>query len=160
MLAQEQNVLMPENTPRRRRPSNDSASDIERFLAEVDRLRRKAATDTQRAEEPEQYEEVQEVLPVERPRPAPRPQPRARRFEQGDVVEVLPVRRAPVVVDYAAPSAPSPGAAAPAAPQAVQTVKSVTGVTEAGGLTSRAVHPAAQRMLSLLQRDNIRAAIL
>lgn len=150
---------MPENYPRRRRPANDPASDIERFLAEVDRLRRKAATEPKRTAEEERYDEVEEVLPAQPP-PRPRPKPRPRYVEADEVVEVLPVRPAPTVVEYAPAPAPPPVKQAPAAPAPVQAVQSVKRVKEAGALASRSVNPTAQRMLTLLRPENIRASFM
>jgi hypothetical protein len=150
---------MPENYPRRRRPANDPASDIERFLAEVDRLRRKAATEPKRPVEEERYDEVEEVLPAQPP-PRPRPKPRPRYVEADEVVEVLPVRPAPSVVEYAPTPARPPVKQAPAAPAPVQAVQAVKRVKEAGALASRSVNPTAQRMLTLLQPENIRASFM
>src|SRR5947209_4857376 len=96
---------MPDNTPRRRRPSNDASSDIERFLAEVDRLRKKAA-EPKRVDDVRPTDEVQEVLPAEpvrpplvrrappqrpQPRPQPQPPPRPRPLDTVEVVDAGPM---------------------------------------------------------------------
>lgn len=115
------------------RPGRSPLSDIERFLREVEQLRKKAAEEKAKEEPP--IDEVEVVRPP-RPKyrvPPPRPvivelppQPRTR---EPEVVDVIPVGRAPaprVGEPHAASMAPSlpatasipaPPMSAPAAPR-------------------------------------------
>src|SRR5262245_28378899 len=93
-----------------RGPRPQPATDIDRFLQEVDRLRRKAADETKKPPAPRQegrYDEVMEVLPAE---PPPPPVARPRRPRRFDDVEVV---TAPVAQPVAQPR-PAPAPAQPA----------------------------------------------
>jgi hypothetical protein len=154
------------NDPRRpRRPqkgSGDPVSDIERFLKEVDRLRRKASDETQRSDQ--QVDEVVPVEPVQRRRPEPRPVAKPKRRprledEPVPVLEVEPVERPRVRADPVDFTPPPPAPAAPPPPPLPE--PSFTGIaakTPAAQPARRAV-PTFQ-VRSLLQAGNLRTAMI
>jgi hypothetical protein len=91
--------------PRPGAPNRSPTNDIDRFLQEIDRLRRKGAEERGESERPP-------ARPVPRARPVPPPVQRARPAPRP--LEVRPVQSAPeVVVVEAAPARPAPPAAMP-----------------------------------------------
>jgi hypothetical protein len=164
--------------PPQRNPRPNPVSDIDRFLQEVDRLRRKAADETQppparqpQAPEARRYDEVAEVLPAD-PSPPPPVVARPRRPRRFDDVEVVtPVQPAPA--RQALPTAPPPvfpatsGLAAPPAPTTstvatialVATVAPVTAPKAAGQLRKGPTENAA-KVAALLRGGNIRSVMI
>lgn len=151
--------------PRRPRPQRQQVSDIERFLQEVDRLRRKASDEAQPAEgrrAQEEVLEVQEVLPVE---PPPRrsfadelvddvvvvaePAGRANEYSPPPVRYRPPVSPPPPVQPVLTPTAAKPGSVA-------QTTKSIVSPQ----IKQKTASPAARIVSDLLRsKQNIQAAI-
>lgn len=144
------------NEPRRRRPQRQPISDIERFLQEVDRLRRKAHEEAQQGAEP--------VLEVE---PAAPPSPPPRRWQEEEVDEVVvlpdeppppppPVRRRPSMARAVVPEV-VPGQPAPPPPALALSARPIQVPTT----TRRAPNASAQLLMQLLRsKQNIRASIL
>ena len=101
-------------------------SDIERFLMEVERLRRRSTEEKRAAESSEAIDEVEVVRPAVRRVPTPTPQrkvvrPRVRRQEGSErqtVLEVVPARPAP--------SEPAPPAAVTNAEPQVSVIRRTT----------------------------------
>jgi hypothetical protein len=148
---------MPDDRPQRSRGQSGPISDIERFLMEVERLRRRSAEEKRAAEASPPVDEVEVVRPAPRRQPAtptpPQPQrkvvrPRPRRAERAAddaVLEVVPVRPA------AAPSTVDDSTTAGAAQQGP------VAVTKFGPPPSRTM----QQLTGMLRsRDQVRAAIL
>lgn len=143
--------------PRRRNP-NAGGSDIERFLAEVDRLRRKAATPAPAPAFDD--EEVVDVLPADAPPPPVRPRPAAPArpgpADVVDVVDVLPVRTQMPPAPPALPAlpvapAPAPPANLPGLPGAAPLAKLASPIFS-GQQQSGRTHP----VVALLKKNNIR----
>jgi outer membrane biosynthesis protein TonB len=154
------------NDPRRpRRPrqgGGDPVNDIERFLKEVDRLRRKAGDEVEKSDSG-RVEEVQPVEPVRprRPvaRPTPRPKPRPRVEEAVPVMEVQPVQEAaPAFVEPPPPPPPPPPVFVARPSQAEAAVPVATAKPAAGA--PRRGNAAAARIRTLLQANNLRTAVL
>ena len=75
------------------RPQNSPVSDIERFLQEVERLRRKTADEKQQRSDDDGVDDVEVVGAPSPPPPPPRPQARPRpRTVQREVLDVLPAQ--------------------------------------------------------------------
>ncbi|HLW68932.1 MAG TPA: hypothetical protein VKS79_26710 [Gemmataceae bacterium] len=155
------------NDPRRpRRPrQGDPVSDIERFLKEVDRLRKKASDEARPQDRTEEAVPVEPVRRrrVEPPRPVVKPRPRARlQDEPVPVLEVEPVER-PVrqvqAVDFTpTPQPPPPPVVAPLPPMP-ETKFNATAPKAPAVTPPRRVATAAQ-VRSLLQANNLRTAMV
>ncbi len=100
------------------RPGRSPLSDIERFLREVEQLRRKAASEQTKSEPPiDEVEVVRPARPAKAPPPRPivvvkMPPPPSPR--EPDVVEVIPVQ--PAVSSPPAKVRPTPGSSIAASP--------------------------------------------
>jgi hypothetical protein len=164
--------------PDPRGPRNNPVSDIERFLMEVDRLRKKAAEETQRGQRRRRDEEVMEVEPVpealpapppvRRSPPPPRPQSRQRQFDDVEVVDVAPARQ-PAGKRGAAPPTQNAQGFPTDTMGTVKTVPTIARPAEvativapkaAGQLSRLAVNLVAEQVRSLLKPTNIRATML
>ena len=136
---------------RRTRGQGGPVSDIERFLMEVERLRRKSAEERKRVDE-EPIDDVEVVRPAPRPAPPPppvrRPRPRPVEILQAEpVLEVQPVRPTP--------EAPAAGFVAPLTPS-VSAPPQVT-ATRTGQPVSQAI----QQVAAMLRtKHQVKAAIL
>jgi len=156
------------NDPRRaRRPkpaSGDPVSDIERFLKEVDRLRRKASDDAQRSDQ--QAEEAAPVQPAPRRRAEPRPVARPKRRPRLDeepvpVLEVQPVERRLPRSETVAFTQPPPAPVAappPPLPEAKFAAFAAFAASQPAPQVRRA--PSAVQVRSLLQANNLRTAVI
>lgn len=164
--------------PEPRGPRQNPVNDIDRFLMEVDRLRRKASNDARRVQ-PRRDDEVipvDEVLPADDAPPvrrAPRPRPRPRRFDDVEVVDAVPAQTdtrgftsAPAdqrgfTASPQAGSSSSGGTVATVATIARPAAIATVAAPQAAGRFSRlAVNPAAEQVRTLLKPANIRAAVL
>jgi hypothetical protein len=141
-----------------RRPGNP-VSDIERFLMEVERLRRKTAEEKRQTEN-EDVDEVEVVRAAPPPPPPPprrQPQrPRSRRKEPQQVLEVIPAPAPPPAPAASAPSAyDQPAQKAPATAKVSRAAE-----VEAAG---QGVLPPTQLSLdvvSLLRSKQVRTAFV
>jgi hypothetical protein len=152
----------PRRTRRPRQGSGDPVSDIERFLKEVDRLRRKASDDSQRSDQ--RVDDVVPVEPVQRRRPEPRPVAKPKRRprleeEPVPVLEVQPVevpkfRAEPV--EFAVP----PPAPEVAAPPPLREPKFTGAASKTPAAPSARRPGSAIQVRSLLQAGNLRTAMI
>src|SRR5262249_52068085 len=153
--------------PPQRGPRPQPATDIDRFLQEVDRLRRKAADETKKpplSKQDARYDEVMEVLPAEPPPPPVARPRRPRRFDDVEVVTTPTVAPAP----RPAPPPPPPSAPFPVTqPQPASTVPTTAPIATVSRPAApraagqrRQASPAAAQLLALLRGGNVRSAIL
>ena len=145
-----------------RRPANP-VSDIERFLMEVERLRRKTAEEKRRSGS-EDVDEVEVVGPAPAPPPVRRPaRPRPRRAEP-QVLEVLPApppRPAPAQAPAPSPSPydqPKQQAQPPKEERIAQTA--VVGAVRAAGQGSKPGTQSLRDVVSLLRSGQIQTGII
>jgi hypothetical protein len=155
--------------PPQRGPRPAPVTDIDRFLQEVDRLRRKAGTEQQQ-QKPAKQDEVLEVLPAENPppvfaRPRPKPQSQQRKFD--DVVVVPTARPASRPIPAPPPKQsstpfPTTGVESIATVATVATIAtiSIPSAPEAAGQSRTKSSLSTPQVLALLRGGNIRAAIL
>ena len=163
--------------PPQRGPRPAPATDIDRFLQEVDRLRRKAADEAQKpppAPQPRQdarFDEVLEVLPAE---PKPPPVARPRRPRRFDDVEVVPTARpappapAPLRPVASAPAASTSTAFPTTGVESIATVAKIATIAtisrpsapQAAGQGKKAPSADTAEILTLLRRGNLRTAVL
>jgi hypothetical protein len=146
--------------PRRPRQSGDPVSDIERFLKEVDRLRKKAADETR------PQDRVEEAVPVEpvrrrrvEPRPVVKPKPRPRLEQEPiPVLEVEPVER-PVPrfepVAFTPPPPPPVTAPLPTPEAKFATSAPMTPTVSPSRRSATAV-----QVRALLQASNLQTAVI
>jgi len=137
---------MPDNRRRPPRGPGAPTSDIDRFLQEVERLRKKSAADRQRVDDVDVVDEVEVVRP--NPRSAPPPPPVRQRWRAAFVPEPLPVAAVVPVRSASRVEATPESQAAPAAPRMV---------TRAGKPVSPLV---AQVLVMLRSQQHARSAIL
>jgi len=156
--------------PDPRGPRQNPVSDIERFLMEVDRLRRKAAQESQRGQRRGRDEDVMEVEPVAEVLPAPpprrspppaRPKPRRRQFDEVEVVDVAPAapaKRAAPPTGFPADTMGTVKAVAQVAKPAE--VAAIVAPKAAGQFARLTVNPVGEQIRSFLRPGNVRAAML
>ncbi len=156
---------MPQPPRRGPRPQGP-ISDIERFLMEVERLRRKTAEEKQRADD--DVDEVEMVGPA----PPPVQRPRPRRVEP-EVLEVIPAapRPTPSAYDQAPPppgpalsaydQRPSPGltTATVARPAEIERPQEIATVRTAGQ-GGKAVTQVSRDVVALLRSKQVQTAII
>src|SRR5262249_21400601 len=149
-------------SPRRPKPaSGDPVSDIERFLKEVDRLRRRAADESQRSDQP--AEEAAPVQPAPRRRAEPRPVARPKRRplldeEPVPVLEVQPVQRSVLRPEPVAFTQPPPAPVAAPPPPLPEAKFAAFTASQPAPQVRRA--PAAAQVRTLLQANNLRTAVI
>jgi hypothetical protein len=145
---------MANERSRQPRGQGGPTSDIERFLMEVERLRRKTAEDKRRVDTADTVDDVEVVRPAPRPAPPPPPRPVIRPRPRPAVVRpAVPV----LEVEPARPSQSQPAgnAIAPLAPSLSLPPEVVA--TRTGQPVSLAI----QQVVAMLRaKDQVRAAIL
>lgn len=143
---------------RPRRRSSAPVSDIERFLQEVERLRKKSAAQQKEREVVDDVEIVDDVevvrpapRPVARPTPPPRPRPKpVETYEPSPILDVIPAK--PIVAEGSL-VAPLPTAERIAPPTSTSTRRQ----TREG----KPVSLIAEQVVAMLRnRQQLRSAIL
>ena len=152
--------------PPPRGPRQNPVTDIDRFLQEVDRLRRKAAAPEPAPRQDARFDEVLEVLPSD---PAPKPpvvaRPRSpRRF---DDVEVVPVAQpapqpAPNPTHKAQAAFPTTGVESIATVATIATIAtiSIPSAPQAAGQSRDVKSLGTVHVLSLLRGGNLKSAMM
>jgi hypothetical protein len=154
----------PRNLPRRRlpdgRPAGEPArpsSEVERFLEEINRLRKRASEEQKTAEA---REEEPRAEPPPRPRPEPPPTPR--RIPRRPPTVVAPPRRV-VVETPPTPVAPPPSVALPVVEglEIIGVASPLSAAKPAQRLAAPAVAPAVAQLRALLTSpQNLQTAVL